>query len=398
MAASSAIPEEPARTTLLTVVVALVANGLLAVAKSVAGFLTGSASMLAEAAHPVADTGNEVFLLVAERQGSRPRRRPPRGYGRATYIWSLVAAFGLFSAGAVVSVWHRVTGLTAEGAEETSYLVNYVVLGIALVLEGTSFVQASRQVHGAAQRFGLHPLRYVARTSNPTLRAVFFEDFSALRHPARRHRHRLHQLTGDKVWDAVGSISIGVLLAFVAVFLMRRNMQYLLGEGLTPEMQSKVIAQLLEHHAIDRITYLHVEYVGPQRLFIVAAVDLTGDDAEPDLAVRLRQVEADLEDDDLIEDAVLTLAPRRARAGAVGRRCASAAQVGQHRRHATVRGRVQAELGEDAADVLADGRLADDQLGRDRAVGASSAISASTSRSRPVSDASGPSSRRRPSS
>ncbi|MCB0894170.1 MAG: cation diffusion facilitator family transporter [Nocardioides sp.] len=310
MAASSAIPEEPAEDqSLLTVVVALVANGLLAVAKSVAGFLTGSASMLAEAAHSWADTGNEVFLLVAERQGSRPRDADhPRGYGRATYIWSLVAAFGLFSAGAVVSVWHGVTELTAEGAEETSYLVNYVVLGIALVLEGTSFVQASRQVHGAAQRFGLHPLRYVARTSNPTLRAVFFEDFSALLGILLAGTGiALHQLTGDKVWDAVGSISIGVLLAFVAVFLMRRNMQYLLGEGLTPEMQSKVIAQLLEHHAIDRITYLHVEYVGPQRLFIVAAVDLTGDDAEPDLAVRLRQVEADLEDDDLIEDAVLTL-------------------------------------------------------------------------------------------
>mgnify|MGYP001004328606 FL=1 len=310
MAASSAIPEEPAEDqSLLTVVVALVANGLLAVAKSVAGFLTGSASMLAEAAHSWADTGNEVFLLVAERQGSRPRDADhPRGYGRATYIWSLVAAFGLFSAGAVVSVWHGVTELTAEGAEETSYLVNYVVLGIALVLEGTSFVQASRQVHGAAQRFGLHPLRYVARTSNPTRRAVFFEDFSALLGILLAGTGiALHQLTGDKVWDAVGSISIGVLLAFVAVFLMRRNMQYLLGEGLTPEMQSKVIAQLLEHHAIDRITYLHVEYVGPQRLFIVAAVDLTGDDAEPDLAVRLRQVEADLEDDDLIEDAVLTL-------------------------------------------------------------------------------------------
>jgi cation diffusion facilitator family transporter len=294
-----------------TVLVALTANGLLALAKSVAAAVTGSASMVAEAAHSWADTGNGVFLLVAERQGRRPRDEDhPRGYGRSTYIWSLVAAFGLFFAGAVVSVWHGVTELTAEQGEETSYLINYVVLGIAFVLEGTSFLQATRQVHGAARLRGLHPLRFVTQTSDTTLRAVFFEDFSALLGIVLAGGGiALHQLTGNPVWDAVGSLAVGVLLAFVAVFLMRRNMDYLLGEGLTPELRSRVIAQLLAHPAIDRLTYLHVEYVGPQRLFVVAAVDLTGDDPEPHLAVRLRSVEADIEQDPLIEDAVLTLAP-----------------------------------------------------------------------------------------
>ena len=309
---SSTLPEEPgANSSLLTVLVALVANGLLALAKSVAAFVTGSASMVAEAAHSWADTGNEVFLVVAERQGRKPRdEEHPRGYGRATYIWSLVAAFGLFSAGAVVSVWHGITQLTSEEADETSYLINYVVLGIAFVLEGSSFVQATRQVHGASRRWGMHPLRFVANTSNPTLRAVFFEDFSALLGILLAGTGiGLHQLTGDAAWDAVGSIAVGVLLALVAVFLMSRNMDYLLGEGLTPELRSRVIARVLEHPQIDRLTYLHVEYVGPQRLFVVAAVDLTGDDPEPHLAVRLRQVEADIERDPLIVDAVLTLAP-----------------------------------------------------------------------------------------
>jgi cation diffusion facilitator family transporter len=310
MAATSTIPREPVdEQSLFTVLVALTANGLLALAKSIAAGVTGSASMVAEAAHSWADTGNELFLLVAEREGRRPSdEEHPRGYGRATYIWSLVAAFGLFSAGAVVSVWHGITELTAA-EEETSFLINYVVLGIAFVLEGTSFLQATRQVHGAARRFGLHPLRFVARTSNPTLRAVFFEDFSALLGILLAGSGiALHQVTGNKVWDAVGSISVGVLLAFVAVFLMRRNMDYLLGEGLSPELRSRVIEQLLKHPQIDRLTYLHVEYVGPQRLFVVAAVDLTGDDPESDLAVRLNRVEADIERDPLIEDAVLTLA------------------------------------------------------------------------------------------
>lgn len=294
---------------LLTVVVALVANALLALAKSVAAVVTGSAAMVAEAAHSWADTGNEVFLLVAERSGGRPRdAEHPRGYGRATYVWSLVAAFGLFSAGAVVSVWHGVTQLGST-EEEASFVVNYVVLGVALVLEGTSFVQASRQVGGDARRWGVHPLRYVAETSNPTLRAVFFEDASALVGIVLAAAGiGLHQLTGDPVWDALASIAIGVLLAVVAVFLMRRNMAYLLGEGLGPQLQARVLRSLLAHPQIERITYLHVEYVGPQRLFVVAAVDLVGDDAESALAVRLRGLEADVEQDPMIEDAVLTLA------------------------------------------------------------------------------------------
>jgi cation diffusion facilitator family transporter len=290
-----------------TVIIALIANGLLAAAKTGAGFLTGSASMMAEAAHSWADTGNEVFLLIAEKKGQKPRDEDhPRGYGRATYVWSLVAAFGLFSAGAVVSIWHGITELFAEPTS-ASFTVNYVILGIAFLLEGSSFFQASRQVHGASERWGMHPLRFVDNTSNPTLRAVFFEDFAALLGLVLAGAGiGLHQLTGQAYWDALGSLAVGVLLGFVAVYLMRRNMQYLLGAG-SAEMRARVLRGILAHPAIDRVSYLHVEYVGPSRLFVVAAVDLTGDDAEPDLARRLRDLEREIEDNDLIEDAVLTL-------------------------------------------------------------------------------------------
>jgi cation diffusion facilitator family transporter len=296
----------------MTVVVALAANGLLAIAKSVAALLTGSAAMVAESAHSWADTGNEVFLLVAERRGGRPRDAShPRGYGRATYVWSLVAAFGLFSAGAMVSIWHGVTDLVHPPHERSAtFVANYVVLGIALLLEGSSFIQATRQVRGAARRWRLHPLTYVDRTSNPTVRAVFLEDLAALIGIALAAIGiALHQVTGEAAYDAVASIAIGLLLAVVAVFLMRRNMQYLMGEGLSPQMRSDVLRRMLEHPEIDRITYLHVEFVGPQRLFVVAAVDLVGDDNEAHLALRLRRVEADIEKDELIEDSVLTLAP-----------------------------------------------------------------------------------------
>jgi cation diffusion facilitator family transporter len=295
---------------LVTVIVALAANGLLALAKTAAAVFTGSAAMVAEAAHSWSDTGNEVFLLVAERRGGRPRDEAhPRGYGRSTYIWSLVAAFGLFSAGAVVSIWHGLTELFSESSEG-SYTVNYVVLGVAFVLEGTSFVQASRQVQGAARRWNRSPLAYVSQTSNATLRAVFFEDSSALLGLLIAGAGiGLHQLTGHHEYDAAASIGVGLLLAVVAIFLMRRNMDYLLGEAQGPEIRTEVLRRLLAHPDIDRVTYVHLEFVGPQRLFVVAAVDLTGDDREPDLARRFKRVEAEIERDELIEDAVLTLAP-----------------------------------------------------------------------------------------
>src|SRR6478736_7379773 len=141
---------------LLTVIVALVANALIAVAKSIVAVITGSASMVAEAAHSWADAGNEIFPLTAERRAAKPRDdQHPFGYGREAYVWSMFAAFGLFGAGAVVSVWHGIQSLTTS-EQDTEYFWAYVVLGIAFVLESVSFIQASRQTRAEARQRGLH--------------------------------------------------------------------------------------------------------------------------------------------------------------------------------------------------------------------------------------------------
>ena len=128
-----------------TVWVAFGANLLVGVAKSIAAVVTGSASMLAEAAHSWADTGNEVFLLVANRRSHRPPDRAhPLGHGREAYVWSLLAALGLFVAGAAVSVTHGIQELiTPEPA--TDFVVGYVVLALSFVLEGISFLRSVRQ-------------------------------------------------------------------------------------------------------------------------------------------------------------------------------------------------------------------------------------------------------------
>jgi cation diffusion facilitator family transporter len=292
----------------LTVVLAFVANLVVALGKSFAAALTGSASMTAEAAHSWADVGNEVFLLVADRRGSgRADKRHPLGYGREAYFWSTIAAFGLFTAGAVVSIWHGIQELI-DPEPATDYWIAYLVLGVSALLEGISFAQALRQSRAGAKERRVGTLRFVLGTSNPTLRAVFAEDSAALVGLAIAFLGiLLHQVTGSPVFDAIGSILVGVLLGIVAVVLIDRNRRFLVGQGTGDELTRTAIDLLLERASVDRVTYIHLEYVGPERVFLVAAVDLRGDDTETNVAIVLRRLERELEENEHIEEAILTL-------------------------------------------------------------------------------------------
>ena len=293
---------------MLTVLIAFGANLLIAIAKTFAAALTGSASMLAEAAHSWADTGNEVFLITAEKRGRKPADEAhPLGFGKEAYVWSMFAAVGLLTAGAAVSILHGIQELGAE-EEAENYLVNYVVLGIAFLLEGTSFLQALRSARSKAATAGLHPLRFIYRTSDPTLRAVFFEDAAALVGLVIAAAGvGLHEATGDPVYDALGSIGVGVMLAVVAVVLVNRNREFLIGGAITGPVRERVLAALLAEGEIEKVSYLHLEFVGPERLFVVASVDLVGDDPEPELAVHLEEIEERLRGHAMIENAVLSL-------------------------------------------------------------------------------------------
>jgi len=293
---------------LTTVLVAFGANVVVAVAKSVAAVVTGSASLLAEAAHSWADAGNEIFLLIANRRARRPPDRAhPLGHGREAYVWSLFAALGIFVAGGAVSVTNGIQELIhPEPAER--FVVGYVVLALSFVLEGVSFLQSVRQARSEAKPFERDLIEHVLATSDPTLRAVFAEDSAALTGLVIAAAGlAAHQLSGSSVPDAVGSILVGVLLGVVAVILINRNRRFLVGEEADPRVRSAAIRALLEMPEVARVTYLRLEVVGPRMVFVTGDVDLTGDDTESHVAVRLRALEAKFCASPAVAGAVLSL-------------------------------------------------------------------------------------------
>src|SRR6266702_151933 len=293
---------------LTTVLVALGANILVALAKSAAAAVTGSASLLAEAAHSWADTGNEVFLLIANRRSRRPPDLAhPFGHGREAYVWSLFAALGLFVAGAAVSVTHGVQELLSPGPA-SRFAVGYVVLAVCFVFEGISFWQSVRQAKPEAQSMRRDLIEHVLATSDPTLRAVVAEDSAALAGGVIAAAGlAAHQLTGSPAPDAVGSILVGLLLGVVAIVLINRKRRFLVGEEADPRVRSAAIGALLEMPEVARVTYLRLEVVGPRMVFVTGDVDLTGDDIESHLAVRLRALEAKFCASPAVAGAVLSL-------------------------------------------------------------------------------------------
>jgi cation diffusion facilitator family transporter len=292
-----------------TVLVAFSANLLIAAAKTVAAVVSGSASITAEAAHSWADTGNEVFLLVANRRSARDADASrPLGYGREAYFWSVLAAVGLFVVGAAVSIWRGISELVHGGEGGEDYRLAYLVLGVAFLLEGTSLLQAIRQLRREASEFDTSVLDFAVQTSDPTVRAVFAEDSAALIGIAIAFLGILmHQLTGAVAWDAAGSILVGVLLGVVAFFLIDRNRQFLTGEPGSPRIKQAIEAELNGFPEVAEVRFLRPEFIGPKRLFVIASVDLVGDAAESKVARTLRTLEHRLEEHPYVAEAVLTV-------------------------------------------------------------------------------------------
>jgi cation diffusion facilitator family transporter len=268
-----------------TVLLAGGANLAIAVAKLVAGFLTGSSAMLAEGAHSVADTVNQLFLLTALSRSKKPAdAQHPFGYGMERYFWSLLAAVGIFVLGAGFSIYEGIHSLMHPEPVE-SVVVAYVVLGVSFLFEGASWLKAVLQLRREAGDRGVGVFQHVFTTPDPTVKTVAFEDTAALVGILLAVLGiTLHVVTGSGVWDGLASIAIGVLLIGVAVSLGSSSKRNLIGEAMPPSVRDGLTEIINDSVGVTVVVELLTMRLGPGDVLVAARVDVedtfTGDDLE----------------------------------------------------------------------------------------------------------------------
>ncbi|MFE8945095.1 cation diffusion facilitator family transporter [Streptomyces sp. NPDC007856] len=275
------------RQTKVTVLVALAANLVIAVAKAVGGVLAGSPALLSEAAHSVADSFNEVFLLAALRRSRRPAdAQHPFGYGKERFFWSLLAAVGIFVMGGCFSFFQGFAALR-QGTQEnfSGYVAGLIVLGVALVAEGVSLLRALHQVRRQGAGLG--------SVADPALRTVVAEDGTAvLGVTLALAGMGLHMVTGQVAWEASASLAIGVLLVYVAYRLGRDARDRLIGEAADPELSGRIRSLLRAQPEIDSVEALFTMKTGLYSTLVAARIDLVpGLDSErvEEVAVRIKR-------------------------------------------------------------------------------------------------------------
>jgi cation diffusion facilitator family transporter len=273
------------------VIAALMANAGIAVAKFAGFVITGSASMLAESIHSVADSGNQALLLLG---GKRARREAddehPFGYGRERYFWAFVVALVLFSLGGAFAIFEGVEKIR-HPHELESVRVAIGILLFALVLESWSFrtaIHEARPIKGDASWW-----QFIRRSKNPELPVVVLEDLGALiglliALTAVTTAH----LTGDAIYDGIGTLVIGILLTAIAVVLAIEMKSLLIGESATAKVQEQIRAGITGDPEVERLIHLRTQHIGPEELLIGAKVSFADDLAVVELAGAVDRLEA----------------------------------------------------------------------------------------------------------
>lgn len=261
------------------VIAALLANAGIAVAKFAAFVITGSASMLAESVHSVADSGNQSLLLLGGKRAEQPATElHPFGHGRERYFWSFVVALVLFSLGSMFAIYEGANKLI-HPHELESPMVAFVVLGIAIVLEAFSFRTAVREAQPL--RRGRSWWRFIRTETSPELPVVLLEDLGAqVGLLLALIGVSLTTITDDPTWDALGTISIGILLGVIAIILAIEMKSLLIGESASKEERLAIRAAIVDGPDHPKLIYARTQYLGPDSLLLVAKVDFGDRDAD----------------------------------------------------------------------------------------------------------------------
>ena len=274
----------------LAVIAALTANACIAVAKFAAAAITGSAAMLAEAIHSVADSGNQGILLwgmtVSRRRGGSLH---PFGRGKEVYFWSFMVAVMLFVGGAVFSVQHGVDALRHPHPVE-NFAISVAVLGGAIVIEAIPFLLAVREFNRVRGSRSLW--RSVRETKDAPLLVVLFEDSAAMGGLlAALGGVVASHLTADPRWDALASIFIGILLATVAFFLAFETKGLLVGEAAGRRDRATIRASALSHRHVERVGRLLTMHMGPDEILVNLDIELVDDLSGAEISRTIEDVE-----------------------------------------------------------------------------------------------------------
>jgi cation diffusion facilitator family transporter len=275
------------------IIAALLANAGIAVAKFVAYVVTGSASMLAESIHSVADTGNQGLLLLGGKQSRRVADANHQfGYGRERYFWSFVVALVLFSLGGLYSIYEGISKIL-HPHELTSIGWAIGVLLVAMVLEGFSFrtaIHESRKVKGNRKW-----VEFVRTSRSPELPVVLLEDAGALCGLfLAMVGLGLYVVTGDVIWDAIGTLCIGVLLVVIAIFLTIEMKSLLIGEAALEVHITAINKALVNSPHVERVIDLRTQHIGPEELLVAAKIEFTETLTSPEVAAAIDVAESSI--------------------------------------------------------------------------------------------------------
>ena len=260
-----------------TVWVALAANASIMAVKAIGGVVSGSSALLAEAAHSVADTTNEAFLLASLRRSVREADDAhPFGYGQERFLWAFVAAMGIFVAGAGFSAYQGIEALLG-GAEESRFWLAYAILVFAILAEGVSLIRAVRQTRGEAAARGVSLRGHVRQSRDPTTKTVVFEDTAAVSgNLVAIVGVALHQATGSAAWEGIAALIVAAMLVVAAFALARDASSLLVGQAATAEERRAILSVFAERPEVEEVLQLLTMALAPDRLLVAARVDLAG--------------------------------------------------------------------------------------------------------------------------
>lgn len=258
------------------IVAAFLANLGIALAKFVAWALSGSASMLAEAIHSVADSGNQLLLMLGGRKARREADRShPFGYGRERYVYAFVVSIILFSVGGLFAIYEGVDKLTnPHELDRTWWWLPLVVLGVAIGLESFSLRTAVRESNLVREK-GQSWVSFVRRSKAPELPVVLLEDVGALTGLTFALLGvGLTLITGNPLFDALGTVMIGVLLVLIAIVLGVETKSLLVGEGATQADYDRIVDAINAGDEIEKIIHMKTLYLGPDELMVAAKIEI----------------------------------------------------------------------------------------------------------------------------